>query len=268
MKRLIVTCSVLFLFALAPAVAGVVIEMGSIESDASASGDTIYAQDGMLRMNPSTADGKMSMIFRDDTLWLTDHGEKKCRTLDREGLEELSAQLDGAMKEIEAQLAQMPPEQREMMKKMMKDRMPMMAGDDAPRKIETGGAEQVGDYACTVKTLYSGEDKVWEVCAASGDLTEQVAEAKQAFQAMSAFTSDLQGVAKKGPLSGMLDTPFNDMNDIEGFPVRVRTYSDGRIVSESTLKSIKREDLDAALFTAPDGYKVEDLTMQIKRGGR
>ena len=58
MKRLIVTCSVLFLFALAPAVAGVVIEMGSIESDASASGDTIYAQDGMLRMDALATGGK------------------------------------------------------------------------------------------------------------------------------------------------------------------------------------------------------------------
>jgi hypothetical protein len=125
MKRLVLACVALALAG--PAVwPGVVIEMEVKDPDSAgaAAHDTIYAQGKMLRMDPHGSQGeKISMLFRDDTMWIIDHGEKRCHKIDKAGMEELSAQLSGVMKQLEEQLAQLPPEQRAMMGKMMKGKM-------------------------------------------------------------------------------------------------------------------------------------------------
>ncbi|MDH3476427.1 MAG: hypothetical protein OEM59_22335, partial [Rhodospirillales bacterium] len=122
MKRLFL-CA-LFTLAGTAAWAGVVIEMEVTDSpsEVEAATDTIYADGKKLRIDPheSQGGGRMSMIFRDDELWILDHDKKRCQTIDKQGIEELSTEIGGAMKEMEAQLAKLPPDQRAMMEKMMK----------------------------------------------------------------------------------------------------------------------------------------------------
>jgi hypothetical protein len=179
MKPFVIACAVIVLLC-SPAWAGVVIEMEVAESGSSgqAEMDTVYAQGEMLRVDPHPRKGdkKTTMIFRDETLWVVDHGKKVCQKIDKKDMEELSAQMGDAMKQMEAELAKMPPEQRAMVEKMMKDRMPggmAEAGQEAPaRRMEVGGTEQVGDYSCTLHTTYAGDEKVGEVCAAGSDAAD------------------------------------------------------------------------------------------------
>jgi len=271
MKQFLVACAVLAL-ACPAGWSGVVIEMEVAETGSSGetAKDTIYAQGKKLRMDPHPTKGSedMSVLFRDDTLWMVNHKKKVCQKIDKEGMEELSAQLGGAMKEMEAQLAQLPPEQRAMMEKMMKGKMPPGAGmGEAPsRRIEAGATEQVGEYSCTVHTLYSGEEKVWEVCAAEESAVGAVAEAMEAFRAMSGFAEQLREAMQQGPFAEMMNTPFNDMNEIGGFPVRVRTFQNGQLEIETTLKSAERQDLADDVFAVPERYKVKNLADQVKQG--
>ena len=267
MKRLALAC-VLFALGGSAAWAGVVIEMEVTGPGAAGKPvtDTIYVEGTTIRMDPhaSRGDGNMSMLFRDDTMWIIDHDEKQCQTIDKDGLESLSAQLGGAMAEMEAQMAQLPPEQREMMKKMMKGRMPGMGEEALPRRIENGAAEQVGEFACTVHTLYSGDAKVWEVCAADDNAVSEFSEAKGAFDAMSAFAEQLRESLKQLPFADMMNTPFYDMNAVGGVPVRVRTFAGGTMQSESVLKAVTHRDFDEAFFSVPKGYKVKSLADEIK----
>ncbi len=253
--------------------AGVVIELE--EKDAGSTGDApthkIYAQGQMLRMDPhvkgSTDD--LSVIFRDDKLWIVNHTERTCQTIDKEGMQQLSSQLGAAMSQMEASLSQLPPEQRAMLEKMMKSKMPAGMpgmGEAPPRRMETGGTEQVGEYSCVVHTLYAGDERAWEVCAASKSQLSGASEAMEAFQAISGFMSTLREAVQQGPFSSMANTPFYDMDQIDGFPVRVRKFDNGRMTSESTLKSVTRKQLDDAIFSVPEGYAVQDLADQINRG--
>jgi len=260
MKRMVVAC--VWLALAGPGVlAGVVVEM---ETDRAGT-DTMYADGTMLRIDPQTG---ASTIFRDDTLWIVDHDKKQCRTIDAADLRELSARLGGAMKEMQAQLAQLPPEQRAMMEKMMREKMPGMAAAAPPRRIVAGGSERVGSYACTVHTLVSGEDKVWEVCAADESAVEAFSEAKEAFEALSGFVGQLREAVQQMPFVGAMDTPFSEMDRVDGVPVRVRTFRNGKTVSESTLKSVTRRELDASTFAVPPGYKVEKLVDDTGAGRR
>lgn len=251
--------------------AGVVIEMevkvpGSPDE---AGTDTVYAQGEMARVDPHSGAGSenTSVIFRDDTLWVVDHDKKVCEKIDKEGMEKLSVELGGAMKQMEAELAKLPPEQRAMMEKMMKGKMPAGMGQEAPaRRIEAGAAEQVGEYSCTVKTLFAGDEKVWEVCAAEESAAGAAAEAMGAFRAMSRFTEELREILQQGPFAEMMEMPYQDVNELGGFPVRSRTFTNGQVVSETTLTSVTREDLGVDVFSIPKGYKVKNLADEMKRG--
>ena len=224
MKKTALAC-VLFVLVCPVARPGVVIEMEVKDPSSTGEGptDKIFAQGEMLRMDPhgEGGGGQMSMIFRDDTLWMVNHSKKTCQMIDKQGME----QLGGVMTEMQAQLAKLPPEQRAMMEKMMKGKMPggmPGAGEQAPpRRLEVGATEQVGDYSCTLNTLYSGNEKVWEVCATE-ELPGATAEAMGAFDAMSRFAEQLRESLQLGALTTMIDTPFHDMDEVGGFPVRVR----------------------------------------------
>lgn len=273
MKKFLIACA-LSVLVCSGAWAGVVMEMEE-NNPGSSSGppiNTIYAQGEKLRMDSGAeGNGRMSIIFRDDTLWMLDHDEKSCQTIDREGMEQLSAQLGGVMKEMEAEMASLPPEQRAMMEEMMKSRMPagMPGGgkQSPPRRIEVGAMEKVGDYSCALHTLFAGEEKVWEVCAAAeADLPGAAAEALGAFRAMSRFAEQLRKTMQQGPLADMISTPFSELNGVKGFPVRVRSYERGRVTNETTLKSIAGRELDGSLFEVPEGYKVHNLAEEMHRG--
>lgn len=256
--------------------AGVVVEMisGSPETAGEAQIDKIYAEGGMLRMDPHQ-DGEGddgSVLFRDDTLWLIDHQEKRVHRVDEEGMEKVSLQIHAAMKQMEAQLAQLPPEQREMMEKMMKERMPAMAaarGGDAPeRRVEKGDTDKVGAYSCTTYTMYSGDRKVWEVCAASAnELGSAAHEVIEAVRGMSHFVEQLREAVRQTPFAEVVDTPFQAMEEIQGFPIRIRGFGTGGVIDDvSTLKSITPEELGDDWFAVPAGYEVVNLADQVGQG--
>ena len=65
---------------------GVVVDMEVKVSDSGGHVDseTFYAEGERVRIDPHTASGadEMSAIFKDQTLWLVNHDEKLCRTID------------------------------------------------------------------------------------------------------------------------------------------------------------------------------------------
>ena len=62
------------------------------------------------------------MIFRDDLFLMINHDDKTYTVIDEATLEQIGSRMSAAMTKMEAQLAQMPPEQRAMMEKMMQGR--------------------------------------------------------------------------------------------------------------------------------------------------
>jgi hypothetical protein len=265
MKQLVLRFVLFGLFSSA-AWAGVVIEMEVTDSKSpdKAANETFYAQGEMARMDPHPADSAadMMVIFRDQAMWFVDHNKKVCQKIDKEGMAELSTQLNAIMKQME----NLPPEQRAMMEEMMKGKMPGMA-EAPPRRVETGAVEKVGDYFCTLHTLYSGEAKVWEVCTAGENMGEDIVEAMGAFRALSSFTGELQEILQQGPFASMIQTPYNELDELDGFPVRVRTFDNkGKVVRESKLKSITSGELAESTFAIPAGYEIKDLKDEMNKG--
>jgi hypothetical protein len=266
MRRLVLVCAALVL--LDPlAWAGVVVQMEVTAKDAPerTGSEVFYAQGEMTRTDsPSTSGQASSVIFRDETMYFVDHDKKVCQKIDKQDVEQLSGQLGAMMKEME----KLPPEQRAMMEKMMKGKMP---GAQAPptQRVETGGREQVGDYPCTVHTLYSDDEKVREVCLADESVGADLGEAMAAFQALARFAEGLMEVTRNLPFGDSIEIPFQDVQGMNGFPVRTRVFDgEGQVVLERTLKSITRRGLEPEEFEIPKGYKVKSLEGELRKGAK
>ena len=251
--------------------AGVVIEMVSKDpnSNQETSIDKIYAEGNMVRIKShqkGTSD-RTTIIYRDDTLLIVNHKDQTYYRMDKESMARMSSRISDAMKQMEAQLANLPPEQRAMMEKMMKGRTPggmrdAMGSNRPQRRVEAGGNQQVGKYSCRMYTVYLGEEKTQEICAAPVSQVAAAAEAMDALRAMGRFSKQLVDSIQQSPLAAPVDNPFQVLDEVDGFPVLVREFEGSRASREVFLKSATQQRLSDELFSVPHGYKEVDPSAQ------
>ena len=219
----------------------------------------VYVQSKMLRMDQGGDNPTSSMIFLGDRFVYVDHKDKSYIVMDEAMLNEVSAKISEAMREMEAQLANMPPEQRAMVEQMMQGRMSgmMPPADEAPKpRIESKGKKEWQSYSCRQYVVYDAGQKTQEICAATLDDVAGADEVVEAFIGMAAYmrkmTESMPMMANEGFNPGEL------MAEIEGFPVHTVDYLNGQAVVETSLDSVDERKLDPALFTAPDSYQRKD----------
>ena len=261
MNKLIIAIGLLVLST--PLYAGVALDM--VRTDPSGEEierNEIFAQSGMLRIDsgggPFSSD--VSMIFLGDKFLVVDHDEKSYIIMDEAMLDAVSSKISEAMKQMEAQLASMPPEQRAMAEQMMQSQMPGMMGDQepSPMRVETIGPGEWRGRNCTRYAVFVGPEKSQDVCAAPLDQVDGAADMMEAFHGMAKFVKKLTE-SLPGPLAASIsDNPGAVMEQIDGFPVHSVEYQYGQASGEVSLESIEEQELEASVFAAPDGYKLED----------
>ena len=117
---------------------------------------------------------------------LAEHaGDDRPRVYDRETLENAATHdpyWNAAMREMEEQLAGLPPEQRAMAEAMMKGQMQGMMGgaEDAGPRVEAVGTGKWQTSSCQQYAVFEGARKTQEICAASLSAIDGSAEAMQA----------------------------------------------------------------------------------------
>ena len=255
----IITALILF----APVVhAGVVMDMVTRDTQGQETDRTkFYAQSKMVRMDQGGEGmGDNSMIFLGDEFLYVNHEDKSYIVMDEEMLEKVSTKINEAMKEMEAQLANMPPEQRAMVEQMMKGRMNGMMPQEQKAvpepRIESLGRSKWQSYSCQQYAVFEGDEKTQEVCAAKLDDVEGADEVMEAFVGMAAY---IEKMTESMPMMG--DDGLNPgemMEQIGGFPVHMVNFVNGQADSETSLDSIVEEGLDPDLFTVPKNYRRED----------
>lgn len=223
----------------------------------------IYAQDGYLRLDSEGGPyaSAVSLIFDGTSFLVMDHGEKTYIVMDEAMLVEISDKMNAAMEQMEAQLAQLPPEQRAMAEQMMKSQMGGMMGDKEPApppRVEKTGSSEWQGRACTEFDVFEGDVKTQEICAAPLDQVNGSAEMMETYQGMAKFVKKLSE-----SLPGPLGSSFNDhpgmvADLIGGFPVRSVEFSMGTPVTEVTMESITEKALESSMFKAPSDYREQD----------
>lgn len=235
--------------------AGTVIEM--VNRDLGGQGKetvmTTYAQDGQLRIEAGDRDG--FSLFKDDALYVVNNRDKNYVVMDRAALKKMADAVSPAMK----MLAQMPPEQRAQMEKMLGQNAAALGGGAKQEVRKTSRSGQAAGHACSyVEVLKDGviED---ELCIVAPGTLKGGDELMAAAQKMSAMLQDALKDLDAPQLKQMMDEQTALYAKVGGIPVLSRHYNGGKPVSESTLRSNRSEALPAATFTVPAGYARRDF---------
>jgi hypothetical protein len=216
-----------------------------------------------LRVNMS-GKSAMSVLFLTDNgrnrMVILDPARNEYRDLDEQTMKQLSQQMQGAMAQMQAQLQNLPPEQRARVEQMMRGRGMPQLGQAAPEVRTTytsDGSGSVNGFSCTKYEGKRGTEKVAEVCAAKpADLHFNPADF-QVFEKMREFASTLT--------SGLANSPFANIGRItsvadqgfEGFPVQRMGFSGGQATDKTELKSIERTNFSDPDFSLGNAKKVD-----------
>lgn len=238
-----------------PAIAGNVMEMSTRDmSGIEIDHMTFYTESDRSRMDQSGADGSYSVIFLDDEFIYLDHGEKNYMVLDEAMFEDIGAQISEAMKEMEAQLAALPPEQRAMVEQMMKEQMGGMGmSTDAPvLEIRQLGRGSWQSYDCAVAEMLEDGIKIQEICSVDFDEVDGTGDLRDSFIRMGDLMSKLFDAIPFGSMG--LDNPMQMLDELDGFPVRAVEFENGKAVRETILESSREEAIDDNMFALPPDY--------------
>jgi len=258
-----VAISISTLLLLSPlAFAGVVMDLVTMNaSGQETERSRIYAQSGKIRMEQSDGnETSATMIFLGNEFLYIDQREKSYIVMDEAMLDEVSAKMNEAMKEMEAQLASMPPEQRAMVEQMMKGQMQGMTAQQAPSssgpRVEATGSGEWKSYKCRQYAVFEGAEKVQDICAAELDEVDGADEVIETLRNMAAYITKM---TESLPMrSDDRINPGELMDEIDGFPVHTIDYKNGVVARETSLDSVTEQDLDEGMFAAPEGYRRQD----------
>lgn len=231
--------------------AGTVIEMVNRDLDGQQKETvmTTYAQSGQLRIEAGDRDG--FSLFKEDSLYVVNNRDKNYVVMDRAALKRMADAISPAMK----LLAQMPPEQRAQMEKMLGQNASGALGGGAKQEVrKTSRTGSAAGHTCSyVEILKAGvvED---ELCIVAPGTLKGGDELMAAAQKMSAMLQDAFKDLDAPQLKQMMDEQTALYTKVGGIPVLSRHYSNGKPVSESTLRSSRSETLPATTFAVPAGY--------------
>lgn len=245
--------------------AGVVIQYESSGAGQAGSKQayTAYVEKDRLRI-----DGDPDAIFRADkqVLWLLDTEKGTYQQMDAEQMKKVGSQVEGAMAEMERQLANLPPEQRKMAEQMMQGKMPGKAPGGTkkaePRRIyrNTGKTETINGWPCVAYDANRGGEREQVVWVTDWKHIGLTADDFTVFQDFAAFLEHMAGPMAKSCSMGfdqkLADKPSPDA--LPGVPIRTISFDGGKeLVTE--VKKIAREPVPAAKFELPSGLKKDAM---------
>ena len=226
----------------------------------------MYISGKKINMDVFSEEHKGSTIFRGDKdlFWAIDHQKKEYTEITKEMMEQMGQSMGTAFKQMEEQMANMPPEQRVMMEQMMKGQMQMMsqATSEPTTLKKTGQKKKISGYSCTKYELYRGKEKVREMWMTGWKNIKNGKEALESFEAMSKFFKSLIEAYKDSPFAQMMDNPYSHANELNGFPVLTTEIDDGVATYETLFKDIQKKSISGDKFNPPKGYKVNKPDMK------
>jgi hypothetical protein len=222
-------------------------------------GDRVRLQ-GTSREADGVAEGTVLFRPKPEALIFLDANEKSYMEMTRDDAKRIGASIEAARSQMAAQLDKMTPEQRAIVEQAMagvggvgKGPKPKKAHEPA-KATATGASDKVGEWTCKVYDVSRGTTKIAEACVASwGDLGFTQADV-DGLRKLSAFQHQLfTEVNVEGFDAAPGTEAFEVMDQVQGFPVRVRTVATKQPLAMHVVK-VERKPLDAKLFEVPAGY--------------
>lgn len=227
----------------------------------------LYVQAGAVRMEQIRPDGSVEnvAIFRDDVLYLLEPAERRYSAVDRATVQRVAGELESAMAGMRAQLAQLPPDQRAMMERMMGG---LGGGGEAPllEARDTGRSETVDGRSCRIWQLLLSGAVNSELCVVPYSSLPGEQDFAAAMQGMASLMKEFSRAFAQ---LGGGDRGIEAIGEVRGFPVLTREFSNGRATGRETrVREWREQDVPASQFEVPAGYRKRDLLKEMERSRR
>lgn len=238
---------------------------------------TMYLDGEHVRIDgtSNTKDGEMegTVLFRaqPESFVFLDAGDKSYTEMTREDAKRIGGALDTARKQMQEQLAKMTPEQR----KVVEQAMAGMGGDvlmkappakkavEPAKAVANGTTDKVADRACKGFDVTRGGTKIAEACIASW---ADLGLSPQDVEGLRKMTAFQQQMLAEVNFEGLQAAPgaeaFEVIDQVKGFPLRVKTGLNGKRPMAMRVVKIERKDVDPKLFTVPQGWTKKDLAAE------
>lgn len=211
-----------------------------------------------MRLEMSGEDLDKIAIFRMDreALWFINVEEKTYLEITKQDLEAIRAKMENAMKMYEEQMKNMPPEQREMMAAMMKDKMPEKAPEISYKKTASG--EKVNQWVCDKYEGYAEGKKHMDIWTADWKRLGLDPDDFKVMQEMGEFFKEL--VKGRAPFFFKVGTDNGDDGQFfSGLPIKTIVYSENQTTHTTEIMEMKEQEFAPSLFELPEGFKKEEL---------
>lgn len=203
----------------------------------------------VIRMSQQGQPEWMLYTDKDKTLYVVDDGSKSYQKVTPETAAQLGQKIDAIKKQFEEQLANIPPQQREMMKGMM-PKMPSFAQQTEYRVEKSGKARKVGQYDCQPYTVYEDDKPSETLCLAS---IKDVGVSKADFALFKNMGETMSGLAAQFGAGSMAAV----MDKIDGIPVEHR--EPGAQSPQAVLLHAGDKAPDSERLVVPAGYQEKPL---------
>lgn len=215
-----------------------------------------------------TTDGDTSMIFLTtggNRMLILNKARNEYQEIDQATMDQMGQMMSGAMAQMEAAMKGMPPEQRAMMEKMMKGKMPGEPTATARTVYTAKGPATVNGFRCTNYDGTQNGQKVEEVCAAQPSEIKISASDFQVVKKMQEFLAGMTSAFENSPLRGMFASAASG-SGVDGFPVRSTDFTNGKAVSRVELKEVASATFSDADFSVGNAKKTEMPGMNAAKG--
>lgn len=242
--------------------ADTVITMKITEGENGESGESkMYIKDKKLRIvgfdNDDDSEDASEAIFDSNLSQMTiiHLDSKQYTVMDKAALNQMKQRIQDMKKQMEAQLAKMPPERAKMMRQAMEGRMGMSQRAQASKKEmkKTGKNHTIGGYSCEVVETISEGVKVREYCVTDWPKLKNHAEISSAMMGMNDFVEEMMETMQ-GVSANEESSPFSDIKKLNGFPVMIKEFKNGQLQESTELLSISAESISADFFSVPAGF--------------
>ena len=225
-----------------------------------------------MRTESTGPNGQKVVIIYDGTrqvMTMVNDANKSYFEMSKADLEAASAQMAGAMSQMQEMMKNLPPERRKQMEEMMKGRGAGAASAAAPAKTQYHkvGTGTVGKWTCDKYEGTTNGQKTHEICTVDPKVLGFSPTDFQVTRDMTDFFKQFQSALPQMQQSSSQTFTMGTAADqgFTGLPVRsVSTVNGGQVTFEIT--DVHRETFSAATFQPPAGYQKVDMGMGGRRG--
>ena len=192
---------------------------------------TTQGKSSHLEINSISSNESGGMIYNEarQEIIAIDHDRQEYYVITQEQMNLMAGQVEQAMQQMEAALAEMPPEQREFAKKMMEARMPVRKTDTSNTVLRaTGESDTIAGYECDNYDVMNGENRVRDICITPWEDFPEGQEVAGAMKELGKFFESMREAFSNAGGLDLMDRQkdlIGYMNELNGYPVRSRDYN-------------------------------------------